>query len=336
MGANMSRKNALLMPDEPARDPEPHPVDRPQQVPAVKTLGRLFGAMTEQSQRAVEQAEEIQRQLATGEHVVAIDTALIDPSPIRDRLDDPNSAEDMQFREDIATHGQTVPALLRPHPTQQNRYLTVYGHRRIAALAAAGKPVLAVVKDLTDEQALFLQGLENNQRRNTSFIEKCLYAQRLRNQGFSQGKIAASLSVARQLITKVLGVADRLPEGLITAIGPAPDFGRPRWEALASLHEKDPAAWQAISSEPDFAQLPSNERFQRMLDRHIQKPPSADASPTRLSDTDGNYALIRKSPTGGIAITVAKGRSPRSDSLTFADWLEQRLASFREDWRAGR
>ena len=279
MGANMSRKNALLMPDEPARDPEPHPVDRPQQVPAVKTLGRLFGAMTEQSQRAVEQAEEIQRQLATGEHVVAIDTALIDPSPIRDRLDDPNSAEDIQFREDIATHGQTVPALLRPHPTQRGRYLTVYGHRRIAALTAAEKPVLAVVKDLTDNEALFLQGLENNQRRNTtSFIEKCLYAQRLRDQGFSQGKIAASLSVARQLITKVLGVADRVPEELITAIGPAPEFGRPRWEALASLHEKDPAAWLAISSEPDFAQLSSNERFQRMLDRHIQKTPR---SPSR-------------------------------------------------------
>ena len=48
----MSRKNTLLMPDEPARDPEPHPIDRPQQVPAVKTLGRLFGVMNEQSQRA--------------------------------------------------------------------------------------------------------------------------------------------------------------------------------------------------------------------------------------------------------------------------------------------
>ncbi len=332
----MSRKNTLLMPDEPARDPEPHPVDRPQQVPAVKTLGRLFGVITEQSQRATQQVEEIQRQLATGEHVVSIDTNLIDPSPIRDRLDDPNSAEDIQFREEIAAHGQKVPVLPRPHPTNQGRYLTVYGHRRIGALSDAGKPVLAVVNDLTDEEALFLQGLENNQRRGTSFIEKCLYAQRLRSQGFSQGKIAASLSVARQLITKLLGLSDSLPEELIIAIGPAPDFGRPRWEALASLHEKDPSAWQAISSEPDFAQLSSNDRFQRMLDRHIQKPPAADASPTRLSDTDGNYALIRRSPTGGIAITVAKGRSARPDNLTFADWLEQRLASFREDWRAGR
>ena len=79
MGANMSRKNTLLMPDEPARDPEPHPVDRPQQVPAVKTLGRLFGVITEQSQRATQQVEEIQRQLATGEHVVSIDTNLIGP-----------------------------------------------------------------------------------------------------------------------------------------------------------------------------------------------------------------------------------------------------------------
>ncbi len=248
----MSRKNTLLMPDEPARDPEPHPVDRPQQVPAVKTLGRLFGVITEQSQRATQQVEDIQRQLATGEHVVSIDTNLIDPSPIRDRLDDPNSAEDIQFREEIATHGQKVPVLLRPHPTNQGRYLTVYGHRRIGALTAAGKPVLAVVNDLTDEEALFLQGLENNQRRGTSFIEKCLYAQRLRSQGFSQGKIAASLSVARQLITKLLGLSDSLPEELIISptrprgFGPTPPRVAPRASSPCGACDRIGCSWSEI------------------------------------------------------------------------------------------
>jgi ParB family transcriptional regulator, chromosome partitioning protein len=340
MGAFMSRKNTLetLMPAEPPTEPLVCPVERSQHVPAVKKISRILGAMTEQSHRAAQHAEEIQRQLATGEHVVSIDTNLIDPSPIRDRIDDPNSAYEAQFREEIATDGQKVPVLLRPNNAQQGRFITVYGHRRIAAVRVAGKPVLAIVRNLTDEEALIEQGRENNARLNTSFIEKSLYAKRLRQAGMTNVKIAEALSISKTLVTFTFAAVESLSDDIVLAIGPAPEVGRRRWEQLAEANQKAPQAWRAIAAEPSFAALPSNERFQKMFDKLTAKPATTKSpgSPNRISDLDGEYAVVRRSAKGDVALTLPKGPTPRVDRLTFPDWLEQRLASIREDWRAGR
>ena len=333
----MSRKNifASTPPDSiPSVALTPPPPRRGQDAPVVGAIGRLLSLVDERS----DQAEEIHRQLATGEHVVSIAPDLIDPSPIRDRIEDPNAPEEIQFREEIAGDGQKIPVLLRPHPDIPGRFLTVYGHRRIAALRAIGKAVLAIVKDLSYQEALVEQGRENNARRDTSFIERALYAKRLRQAGLTDQLIATSLSVTRSLVTTTITIADNVPEDLIVSIGPAPAIGRPRWEALAKAHTKDPKAWRVVADEPAFAALTSNDRFQTMLTRllALSQSPQPTARTTRLTDEDGSYATLRRSSKGDLAITIATAATTRPDNLTFADWIETRVASLRDDWKAGR
>ena len=176
---------------------------------------------------------------AGGDHVVELDPALIDPSFIRDRLDDAKAAEFEAFQASIAEHGQQVPILVRPSSQTEGRYQVAYGHRRLEALQRLGRPVKAIVKHLTDEQLVVAQGRENLERRDLSFIERALFAARLEDHGFARSALTAALAVHKGNLSTMISVARSVPEELIVAIGPAPKVGRPRWEQLAESSNKD-------------------------------------------------------------------------------------------------
>jgi ParB/RepB/Spo0J family partition protein len=218
MGAGMTRKH--VFPPLPSPGAAARPADssapRPRTGP-VGAIGRIMGEMRDESERAAA----LLGQIESAERVVEIAPALIDPSPIRDRIDDPAATEDAELRASIAEHGQQVPVLLRPGAG--GRYVTVFGHRRVAALRALGRPVRAVVSDLSEREALVVQGQENNERKNTSFIERCLYARRLEEAGLSGQDIAAATGVAKSMASMMNVITQHIPEPLIRAIGPALD-----------------------------------------------------------------------------------------------------------------
>ncbi len=110
--------------------------------------------------------------LMSGERIVEIDPALVDPSPIGDRLEDDEAAF-LAFVEDVKAHGQQVPALVRSHPEASGRYQVAYGHRRLRAAKTLGVPLRAVVRPLTDSELVISQGQENAQRRDLSYIGTC-------------------------------------------------------------------------------------------------------------------------------------------------------------------
>ena len=49
---------------------------------------------------------------------------------------------DEAFVQSIRDHGQLVTSMARPHPTLEDEYEIVYGHRRHAGLEAAGKETM--------------------------------------------------------------------------------------------------------------------------------------------------------------------------------------------------
>ena len=119
-----------------------------------------------------------------------IDPDLIEDTGLKDRLG--ISEEDVaELRDSIARHGQQVPILLRPHPTLSGRYQVVYGRRRLAAIRGLGTPVKALIRTLSDEEAVLAQGQENNLRKDPSFIEKALFADKA---FFVTGKDKASIA----------------------------------------------------------------------------------------------------------------------------------------------
>ena len=60
-------------------------------------------------------------QLEAGQVVLELDPALVDPSPVADRMGD-TTADASEFIEAIRITGQQVPILVRPHPDLLARF----------------------------------------------------------------------------------------------------------------------------------------------------------------------------------------------------------------------
>jgi len=211
---------------------------------AVKAMGLTLGAIT----REAEEARHLRQALSEGERVVSLDPALIDGSFVSDRMSD-GAHEDPDFLalvESIRTGGQQSPVLARPHPTRPGRYETAYGHRRLRAVQSLGMKVKAIVRPLSDDELVLAQGKENAERRNLSFIERALFAKGLSAHGFDRKVVGEALSVDKTELSRLLQVAESVPEQIARNIGPAPKAGRSRWMALAALLSSEGARMRAL------------------------------------------------------------------------------------------
>jgi len=229
---------------------------------AVRAMNLSLGRLNE----AASAAKELRDTLATGERVVELDPALIDTSFIQDRIPVEVDPELETLTMSIAESGQQVPILVRPHPSDQSRYQAAYGHRRLRAAIKLGRPIKAMVRQMSDEQVILAQGQENGARVDLSFIERALFARRLEEHGFDRDTIARALSVDKPETSRLLQVAEAVKPEIIVAVGPAPKVGRPRWVSFAEAL-RDPDAAKRVAKElasPGFAAADSNTRFERL------------------------------------------------------------------------
>jgi ParB family chromosome partitioning protein len=192
--------------------------------------------------------------------VQEIDPEMIEDTGLKDRL---GSLDDdvAELRDSIAKHGQQVPILLRPHPTLSGRYQVVYGRRRLAAIRALQTPVKALIRTLSDEEAVLAQGQENNLRKDPSFIEKALFAGDLEEAGYDARVVQDALNVNRSHTSHMRKVREAFPREVIESIGAAPSIGWKRWYELAArlLDQKIDAA--SVHPAPFPAGLTSDQRF---------------------------------------------------------------------------
>jgi ParB family chromosome partitioning protein len=167
------------------------------------------------------------------QHVWEISLEQIRPAPWNPpaRMDPEIVAE---LADSIAQHGQQIPALLRPVDAELPvRYELVFGHRRFAAarllrdrwlelkplrngqlVASDWSPILkAFIRELSEEEAMVLSGIENLQRQGFSDIEE---AEFFKTAGERYGEsavkmLAEKLSVSEKYIRKRVEFL-RLPE----------------------------------------------------------------------------------------------------------------------------
>ena len=281
----------------------------------VGALGASLSAISERGR----QAEEIEKKLAAGQTVVELDTALIDPSFVSDRM--PLTEEALaDLVEAIRDGTQLSPILVRPHPDKAGRYQTAFGHRRVRAVAILGRPVRAIVRDLTDEEMVVAQGQENHARKDLSYIEKALFAQRLEARDFTRATIMAALSVYKSDLSNMLSVAHAIPDELIEAIGPAPDTGRRGWIELAGLlkNAKLIETARKAATAPLTQAQDSDGRFRAVL--AAVKPGPIKSKTEVLKDGEGGKIGKVASNASRVTVTVDRKRAPQ-----FADYLLERL-----------
>ena len=292
------------------------------------------------------------RDAVDAHHVWELDPAEIQDERYSDRLD-PKDVHDL--RASIEQNGQTVPILVRRHATDPNRYLLVYGRRRLEAIRASDKvsKVRALIANLDDTAALRAQVSENTGRRDLSYIERALFAQELLDSGFgSQAQIAEVLNVTRSAVSMTISVAKAIGTALAHAIGPAHGVGRPRWEALAkeladSRIENDDLSRIALDvrakaaaneqADEDPQVDPSVAAFEAVA-RHVKKSVSSTLGKKPRSKTTA--LVIDGTPVGAIK---RSGRALRLDLTdvddAFAEWLDARaqdvLEELHDRWKGG-
>ena len=284
------------------------------------------------------------RDAVDAHHVWELDPAEIQDERYSDRLD-PKDVHDL--RASIEQNGQTVPILVRRHASDPNRYLLVYGRRRLEAIRASDKvgKVRALIANLDDTAALRAQVSENTGRRDLSYIERALFAQELLDSGFgSQAQIAEVLNVTRSAVSMSISVAKAIGTALAHAIGPAHGVGRPRWEALAkeladSRIENDDLSRVALDvrakaaaneqADEDPQVDPSVAAFEAVA-RHVKKSVSSTLGKKPRSKTTA--LVIDGTPVGAIK---RSGRALRLDLTdvddAFAEWLDARAQDVLEE-----
>ena len=249
-----------------------------------------------------------------------IDPEVIEDTGLKDRLG--NLDDDVaELRESIAKHGQQVPILLRPHPTLSGRYQVVYGRRRLAALRGLGTPVKALVRTLSDEEAVLAQGQENNLRKDPSFIEKALFAGDLEDAGYDARIVQDALNVNRSHTSHMRKVREAFPRDVIERIGAAPSIGWKRWYDLASRVLEGKVDAGSVHPAPFSPGLTSDQRFdawsKSLLAIGTKNPIRND--PTKAS-------TVVKAKDGSVLGTIALEKRKLSfqaegEGARFTEWL---------------
>lgn len=251
-------------------------------------------------------------------------------SKVRDRL----SVEDDidQLVESIRQDGQETPITVRI-VNGERPYEIVVGRRRLAAmrrLAAAGEleenTIDAFVRKIDDKKAIVSQWNENNQRLNPSFIERALFLAEIEKAGFEPKQIQESIGIDESLIRKMRAIVAGIPEPLLTAIGPAPEAGRPQWTNLRDLC-KTIGEKKAVSLADEIdSSLQSKDRLAQAI--ALAKPGASEKTPAKrpVSVVEGHIAKKRSSRN----LTF---RAITKDDDEFLSYLEGKAPELYKEWK---
>lgn len=268
-----------------------------------------------------EREETFAKILKDGDRIIDIDVNDIASSPIQDRFDGSYEATAIaEIVESMRERGQIVPGLVRPLDDGTHHYQIVYGRRRWNAAKQLGLPFRAVVKELTDEQAIVYQGEENTNREDLTFLEKCLFAQEQEAAGFRRDIICASLSTTKSHLSEMLRITTTVPKSVLLLVGRAPDTGRRRWLEFCELWNARADAHTLI--EEALASGPAD-RFLAAL-AALKQPDVKQAKPE---------ANVRREihANGELLATVAQSKAGSRLSFQknvpqgFVDYLAERM-----------
>lgn len=265
---------------------------------------------------SIDSLAEDARRMMDGETIVEISPELIDSSFVNDRLE----LDDEAFQElkaSIKNGQQDTPVLLRPHPERADRFMVVFGHRRVRAAAELGRMVRAVVKPMDDVAHILAQGHENTARADLSFIEKSVFAKNLLEIGQTKDVIMSALTVDGTLLSRMLSVAQQIPPNIIETIGPAKQIGRDRWEGLKKLLSV-PANLklaQQVVAEQTYVELKSDARFELLLSKLAEKGRAVKKNTKRASSAKRTWTAN----SGRIKGVVGKSGKAFNVSLTSTD-----------------
>lgn len=275
-----------------------------------------------------------QASLATsGDTIVEIPTADVDPSFIQDRLDDGVDFED--FVRSIELEKQQQPALVRPHPKDPGRYMLVFGRRRWQAAKLLNRKLRAVIKDISDTEHVVLQGRENSARANLSYLERAVYAQHLSDLGYDTPTLLAALSCDKSNLSKLMSVAS-IPSDIIASFGAGHGLGRDRFYELKKLLDRPGNEEAARAELMELSDLEPSEKLAKLLrvlkSRKKSRKPASKATTPKWTSTDN--AISAETAKSKHSYSIAISGASSADVTGFGDFLSEQLPTLYEQFLA--
>jgi ParB family transcriptional regulator, chromosome partitioning protein len=289
--------------------------------------------------RSIEDLAENTKKLMEGEVIVELDPRLIDVSFVADRLSD-HGEEYQELKRAIKETGQTTPILVRPSASDSQRFMVVFGHRRLKVAKELGISVKAVVKRLDDITSAIAQGQENSARSNLSFIERAYFAKNLLASGMTKDVVRSSLAIDEAMLSKMLGVAEVVPYPVIKALGASKKIGRDKWLSLRQL-VLAPALLKVATEyaeTEEFLALDEDKRFDELHEylkrykvKSVAKKPKTSAFEKNWTSSDRslNFEMNAKSKKVAIELSNAEARP-------FSEWLSNHLDRLYDEYKGSK
>lgn len=323
----MSRKNPFASLDILSISSESSPIAKP-------GYGMTGAAKT--VVRSIEEMAENTKKLMDGETIIELDPNNLDSSIVSDRL----SANDREYEElkiAIGEQGQTTPILVRPHPTDGNRYMIVFGHRRAQVAKDLGIKVKTVVKKLDDITSAIAQGQENSARSNLSFIERAYFAQNMISMGMGKDIVKSSIGIDDAMLSKMITVMETVPEDIIKALGAAKKIGRDKWLSLRQIvlnpaHLKVAqdhiltAGFNEVSIENRFDTL--HEFLKRYKTKSMAKTLKTATLSKSWTSNDNTVKFTMNQKTKKVTMEFSS-----VEALPFSNWLSSNLEVFFDQYK---
>lgn len=191
------------------------------------------------------------REKPKGEMLIEISPAICKPWDFSDR-NDAELGNIEELANSIQNAGQQEPALVRPiknshlsaDPTI--KYEIIFGNRRWRACKLAGKNLLAIVRELSDQEAALAQKEENENRQDISDYSRAIHYKRLIDaQVFeNENQLANKLNINRSLINNMMSY-NRIPKQILDAITNVHQLSQRMAIKLAAL-SKNPENLEAL------------------------------------------------------------------------------------------
>jgi ParB family chromosome partitioning protein len=223
----------------------------------------------------------------------------IDPNPYQTRRRI-NEAALEELVESIRASGVVQPVVLRP--AANGRFQLVAGERRWHASKRAGKTTIpAVVRQISNEQAMEITIIENLQREDLNPVEQARAFERLsREFGMTQEQIASRTGKDRASIANFIRLL-KLPEEIQNALeAGALSFGHGKvLLALAGFPEHmERAAREVIEKQLSVRQ--TEELVGRLLNPQVAEPKPDKATPI----IDPNVREAQRSLESSLGVKV--------------------------------
>ena len=157
------------------------------------------------------------------ENLITVSPFLCKPWYLADRLEvEMGNIEELSLS--IQKNGQQEPILIRPIKPNQElsskiKYEIIFGNRRWKACCLINKPIKAIIRNISDQEAAICQKEENSYRRNLSDYSRCLSYEKLlaKNIFNNLTQLAIKMNIPKQTISDIMSYS-RIDKKILDAI----------------------------------------------------------------------------------------------------------------------